>query len=106
MRWRRAGRCSRARSFSRQDRWRANGRAEKSSSLALGHLLEELLVVLRALHAFEEERHRVFRRHVAEEVPDEVDPVLFLLGEEQLFLARSGLEHVDRREHAAIDMLK
>src|SRR6266571_2923479 len=79
----------------RPSRRRAAVPPRRSSLL---HRLEELGVVLRALHALEEEFDAFHRRHVGKEVAEQVDLVELLLGKEQLFLAGAGLLHVDRGE--------
>ena len=68
----------------------------------LVHRGEELLVGLRALHPLDQEFHRLDRRHVGEEVPEQVDPVELVLVHEELFLAGTGLLDVDGRPDAPV----
>src|SRR5205809_948322 len=85
--WRGAGRASGThpkapiQCGARPSRRRAAVPPRRSSLL---HRLEELDVVLRALHALEEELDAFDGRHVGQEVAEQVDLVELLLGEEQL----------------------
>src|SRR5215217_1558415 len=72
---------------------------------ALHHLLEELLVVLRARHLLEQKLDRLDLGHVAEEVAKEVNAIELFLREEQLLFSRARPVDVDCREHAAVGNL-
>src|SRR5919108_6662243 len=68
----------------------------------LRHRREELLVVLRASHALEQELDRFGLGHVAQEVPEQIDPIELFLREQELLLARSRALNVDRWKDATI----
>ena len=71
-------------------------------STLLRHRREELLVVLRPLHPLEQELERLHRRHVGEEVPEQVHAVELVLVHEELFLAGRRALDVDGGVDAAV----
>src|SRR5947208_3616981 len=68
----------------------------------LRHRREELVVRLGALEPLEQELDRLDRRHVGQEVAEQVHLVELFLGEQDLFLAGAGPLHVDRGEGATL----
>src|SRR5262245_39067172 len=74
----------------------------------LPHLLhrrQEVRVGLRLAHLVEEQFHRLDRRQRREHLPQHPDAVEIVFRNQQLFLARAGLDDVDRREHALVHEL-
>src|SRR2546422_8357843 len=69
---------------------------------SLRHRLEEFRVRLRALEPLEQELDRLHRRHIGQEVAQQVALIQLFLAEQQLFLAGAGALDVDRREGAAL----
>ncbi len=76
-----------------------------SSFLGKVHAHQELGVALGAIHAIGQQFHRLDRVHVAEHLVKDINPLQFVLGPQQFFLAGAGGAHVDGRPDALVDQL-
>src|ERR1044071_4777823 len=84
---------------------RARRNSRSLSSSLRGHRVEEFLVRLRALHARQQELHRVDDVQRVQQLPQDPHAVYDGLTEEELFLARARLVDVEAREDALLHQL-